>query len=120
MIAYLAFQFTELIFNICFLGPLLALMWRSRRYLADAMAVQLTRNPQGLAGALIRLADPSTPTVIRAGATIQHLFLAWPDDGRWEGLGASTLMSFQPRLENRLRRLTAMGSNLQVPPPNSW
>ena len=119
MMAYLAFQLTEIVFNVWFLGPLLALMWRSRRYLADAMAVQLTRNPQGLANALLRLADPSTPTIIASGVTMQHLFLAWPHGGRQEGLGASTLMSFQPRLENRLRRLIAMGANVQAPPLNS-
>ncbi|HUG13668.1 MAG TPA: M48 family metalloprotease [Thermomicrobiales bacterium] len=31
------------------LEPLLGLLWRTRRYLADARAVQLTRNPDGLA-----------------------------------------------------------------------
>ena len=34
-----------------FLGPPLAMIWRDRRYAADAMAVQLTRNPDGLARA---------------------------------------------------------------------
>ena len=38
------------------LGPLIALMLRARRYLADATAVQLTRYPDGLARALQRLA----------------------------------------------------------------
>jgi Zn-dependent protease with chaperone function len=120
MMAHIAFQLTELVLNVWFLGPLLALMWRSRRYLADAMAVQLTRNPQGLAGALLRLADPGMPTAIAAGTMIPHLFLTWPHAGRREGLGASTLMSFQPRLENRLRRLNAMGANVQIPHRNSF
>jgi Zn-dependent protease with chaperone function len=31
------------------LEPLLGLLWRTRRYLADARAVQLTRNPDGVA-----------------------------------------------------------------------
>src|SRR5215207_292137 len=39
---------------------LLALMWRARRYLADATAVQLTRYPDGLARALQRLGDKGT------------------------------------------------------------
>src|SRR5262249_47049294 len=38
-------------------GPMLALLWRSRRYLADAAAVQLTRNPDGLAHALMHLQE---------------------------------------------------------------
>ena len=33
-------------------GPLLALTWRTRRFLADATAVQLTRNPDGVARGL--------------------------------------------------------------------
>jgi hypothetical protein len=33
-------------------GPPLAALWRARRYLADASAVQLTRNPTALAAAL--------------------------------------------------------------------
>lgn len=37
------------------LGPLLALAWRTRRYLADATAVQLTRNPSAVAGGLLAL-----------------------------------------------------------------
>ncbi len=36
-------------------GPLIALVWRSRRYLADSTAVQLTRNPDGMAAALVEL-----------------------------------------------------------------
>jgi hypothetical protein len=37
------------------LGPLLALVWRTRRYLADATAVQLTRHPSAVAGGLLAL-----------------------------------------------------------------
>jgi Zn-dependent protease with chaperone function len=37
------------------LGPLVALVLRSRRRLADATAVQLTRNPDGLGSALVHL-----------------------------------------------------------------
>ena len=37
------------------LEPLLALVWRRRKYLADAIAVQLTRDPQALSDALLAL-----------------------------------------------------------------
>lgn len=37
------------------LGPLIAAAWRNRRRLADSTAVQLTRNPSGLARALVHL-----------------------------------------------------------------
>jgi Zn-dependent protease with chaperone function len=39
------------------IGPLIALVWRSRRYLADATSVQLTRDPDGMADALVELMD---------------------------------------------------------------
>ena len=41
--------------SLFILGPLVALVLRSRRRLADATAVQLTRNPDGLGSALIHL-----------------------------------------------------------------
>jgi Zn-dependent protease with chaperone function len=41
-------------FTLFFLTPVLGLLWRRRKYLADAAAVQLTRNPDGLAQALVR------------------------------------------------------------------
>jgi hypothetical protein len=43
--------------NLFVTGPLLALAWRSRGYLADATAVELTRNPDALARALAALAE---------------------------------------------------------------
>jgi Zn-dependent protease with chaperone function len=39
------------------LDPLIALAWRQRKYMADATAVQLTRDPDGLARALKDVAD---------------------------------------------------------------
>jgi Zn-dependent protease with chaperone function len=39
------------------LEPMLAFAWRARRYLADATAVQLTRNPDWIAGGLANLAQ---------------------------------------------------------------
>jgi Zn-dependent protease with chaperone function len=59
------------------LGPLLAFTWRSRRYLADATAVQLTRNPDGLARALVSLAERGG--VIPGGQIVSHLFIIGPE-----------------------------------------
>jgi len=39
------------------LGPLIGAAWRNRRRLADSTAVQLTRNPTGLARGLIHLSE---------------------------------------------------------------
>jgi Zn-dependent protease with chaperone function len=64
-------------FSFAILEPSMALLWRTRKYLADASAVQLTRNPDGLAEALRKL--NSVPTQIPGGAWASHLFLVHPD-----------------------------------------
>ena len=63
-------------FSFSMLGPSMALLWRKRKYLADASAVQLTRNPDGLAEALRKL--NSEPRAIPQGSWAPHLFLANP------------------------------------------
>jgi Zn-dependent protease with chaperone function len=60
-----------------FLGPFLALTWRTRRYLADATAVQLTRNPDGVGRALQDLA--ANGAVIPGGHWADHLFIIGPE-----------------------------------------
>lgn len=61
------------------LGPLLALIWRSRCYLADATAVQLTRNPDSVARGLRMLeADGGVPP---AGRPVSHLFVVGVEAG---------------------------------------
>ena len=55
MMAHFAIWMCRLAFVSFVLAPLLALVWRTRRYLADATAVQLTRNPDALARALASL-----------------------------------------------------------------
>lgn len=54
-------------------GPLIALVWRSRRYLADATAVQLTRYPDGLADGLIELIEKGG--LPPGGQWASHLFV---------------------------------------------
>jgi Zn-dependent protease with chaperone function len=44
-----------------FVNPLLALLWRRRRVLADASAVQLCRDPTSLARAVAKLSNQATP-----------------------------------------------------------
>ena len=50
-----------------FLGGILTKLWRSRRLLADATAVQLTRNPDALGRAVVRLADLNVEPSGRGG-----------------------------------------------------
>jgi Zn-dependent protease with chaperone function len=89
------FQFTNIAVEItlwCFLnallGPCMALLWRTRRYLADAGAVEFTRNPDALARALQRLS--ADRTTIDGGAWASHLFVVNPQgDSSLRGSGAS-------------------------------
>jgi Zn-dependent protease with chaperone function len=64
-------------FLLLFASAPVALLWRSRRYLADATAVQLTRNPTGLYRALARLAECGA--VIPGGEPLAHLFVVGPE-----------------------------------------
>lgn len=75
---------------------------REREYLADASAVQFTRNPGGLGGALKKigaLTTGSRVTAVRA-AEASHLFFA-------EGVGHAwlNLLATHPPLLERIKRL---------------
>ncbi|HEV2616986.1 MAG TPA: M48 family metalloprotease [Candidatus Acidoferrales bacterium] len=63
-------------FSFSMLQPSVALLWRKRIYLADAAAVQLTRNPDGLAEALRKLNSDRAP--VPGAAWASHLFLVNP------------------------------------------
>jgi Zn-dependent protease with chaperone function len=66
-----------------FAGPVIGAMWRRRQMLADATAVQLTRNPDALAGALERMCEVGV--IVPRGAAVSHLFAAW-----WGGASGSS------------------------------
>jgi Zn-dependent protease with chaperone function len=67
-------------FSLAVLGPSISLLLRTRRYLADASAVQLTRNPDGLASALQKLSEDDT--VIPGGSWASHLCIVSPGRGK--------------------------------------
>jgi heat shock protein HtpX len=48
---------------------------REREYLADACAVQFTRNPDGIANALIKIAKETSSDMPATGASYSHLYL---------------------------------------------
>ncbi|MPZ17377.1 MAG: hypothetical protein GEV06_05635 [Luteitalea sp.] len=58
-------------------GPLVMRVWRTRRYLADATAVELTRHPDGLARGLTHLAAEGG--VVPGGQWFSHLFVVGPE-----------------------------------------
>jgi Zn-dependent protease with chaperone function len=103
--------------------PLTSLLWRRRRFLADASAVQLTRFPSGLAFALRRLAEIEAP--LPGGPWASFLFAAGPR----RGIGGSPIAGFGretalvgidclPDPYTRIERLRRMGADVPRPGPN--
>jgi Zn-dependent protease with chaperone function len=95
-----------------FFGRLIRLaVSRQREFLADAAAVQFTRNPGGLARALGKIGQQgsrlSTPEALEAS----HLFFA-------EGVGGflSSFLSTHPPIEERIRRITQGEPGAAAPP----
>ncbi len=86
-----------------FLGGLIkASVSRQREYLADASAVQFTRNPPGLAGALKRIGGMSQHGLLKHpnAAVASHMYFA---QGVYEGL--TGLLATHPPLEKRIRSI---------------
>jgi Zn-dependent protease with chaperone function len=82
-----------------FFGNLIkAAISRQREFLADASAVQFTRNPEGIAGALKRIGAAAfgSKLVSPTAAEASHMYFA---------SGLSSLFSTHPPLEERIRRL---------------
>ena len=74
---------------------------RQREVLADAAAVQFTRNPVGLAGALKKIGAGGSVIQNASGEEISHFFFA---NGMKRGL-VSRLWATHPPLAERIRRL---------------
>ena len=114
LMALLAFATAATGFLLLFASLPVGLLWRSRRYLADATAVELTRNPTGLYRGLRHLGEAGA--VIPGGESVAHLFIVGPTDEQAqrgtfterEGL----LMGMHPSLKRRLARVERMGGRL--------
>ncbi|MBN2127356.1 MAG: M48 family metallopeptidase, partial [Candidatus Diapherotrites archaeon] len=78
---------------------------RSREYLADASAAEMTRNPSGLASALNKLKNDSQVLDSASGATA-HLFISNPLKNKKEFF--SNLFSTHPPIEERIKKLQSM------------
>ncbi len=86
-----------------FFGRLIqAAVSRQREYLADASAVQFTRNPNGLAGALQAIGGHGVHAAIhaRGAQEMSHLFFGDITPRRW-----FSWMATHPPLTERIRRL---------------
>lgn len=75
---------------------------RRREYLADASAVDYTRNPDGIAGALRKIREQGNAVVkSEAASELNHFFFA---------SSFRSLFATHPALETRIRRVIAMGA----------
>ena len=106
-----------------FFGNLIkAAVCRQREFLADASSVQYTRNPDGLAGALAKIAKFSSRIESPRAEEASHMFFG-------NGIGDSwmTLFATHPPIEERIREI-APGFDIEaakakapaeLPPPIS-
>jgi len=95
-----------------FLEPLLALIWRRRKFLADAIAVQLTRDPQALSDALGEVGNGGG-----FPAWCSHMLLA--GGARRGGLLSGSSVPMYPANDKRLKALARMGATVVLSPPRS-
>ncbi len=100
------------------LAPLLARLIqlaasRQREYLADASAVEMTRNPLGLAGALEKISN-DTEVLEAANRATQHLYIVNPFRPFEER--AKGLFSTHPPIAERINRLRALAGAGEVAP----
>lgn len=82
-----------------FLGSVLkAAVSRQREYLADACAVQFTRNPKGISGALKKIAREQYMDMPRAGMAYSHLYFN-------NKISLTSLFATHPPLELRIQAI---------------
>jgi heat shock protein HtpX len=96
---------------LAILAPLFAIILqfavsRRREYLADAASVELTRNPEGLARALEKIANDREPLEAANRAT-QHLYIINPIKGLRQ-YERSSIFDTHPPIRERVRRLRSM------------
>jgi heat shock protein HtpX len=80
---------------------------RRREYLADATGALVTRNPDALANALIKISKSDLPLAKASGATA-HLFISNPFKKKTFTTKLSSLFSTHPPVEERIRLLREM------------
>jgi Zn-dependent protease with chaperone function len=95
--------------NLFLLAPLVALAWRQRKYMADATAVRLTRDPDGLASALQELERSDGGAAFAAWAA--HFAVVSPGS-RARGLLGSSFVPMHPAVTRRLRALERLGAHV--------
>ncbi len=94
------------------LAPLMAYLLyfalsRKREYLADAGAARLTRYPEGLADALEKIANDSSPQLVSANKVTAPMYIVNPFKQRHQ-MNLSDLTSTHPPISERIRILRSM------------
>ncbi len=82
---------------------------RKREYLADAGSARLTRYPEGLASALEKIANDSSPQLAAANKVTAPMFIVNPFK---KGLQLSDLTSTHPPISERIRILRNMAGGV--------
>jgi Zn-dependent protease with chaperone function len=104
--------FLGAIVNLFILGPLLSLAWRQRKYMADATAVRLTRDPDTLADALGQMTKEQSAPLAPWAA---HMSVT-DHKGRQSGVFGGSAVPMFPSIERRLRALGTMGAHITRAP----
>lgn len=85
---------------------------RRRELLADASAIKITRQPDGLARALIKISADREPLEVANKATA-HLYIINPLKNIHGGIGTfANLFNTHPPLTERLKQLRSMGASV--------
>jgi Zn-dependent protease with chaperone function len=89
--------------GVFFSALIQAAISRQREFLADASAVQFTRNPDGIAGALKKIGAPSIGSVLLTAraAEMSHLFFG--NASGFSSLGG--LLATHPDITTRIKRI---------------
>jgi Zn-dependent protease with chaperone function len=97
-----------------FFGRLMkAAISRQREYLADAAAVQYTRNPEGLIGALRKIARYGSRILNPGAEVVSHMFFSFSGGETF----FSRLLTTHPPIRERLARIKRNFSAADFPAP---
>ena len=81
---------------------------RRREYLADAGAARLTRYPEGLAGALEKIANDKSPQLASANKVTAPMYIVNPFKKKGKAVKLSDLSSTHPPISKRIKILRNM------------